>query len=229
MQFGPSLCKRNLQGLVEGTGWNEFIELNRMAFGPNLPRNSESRALGVALRMLRANAPHLRWVVSFADGAQCGDGTIYRAAGFLLTQIKPNRSLLRFPGGEIIAGPTLACQGPKGGNRQKARALQAINRLSVTECAATVQAGSASLKPYLDAGAEFIPGFQLRYVYCLDPTARERLTCPVLPYSAIGAAGAYMYLGKPRVGSADSGTPGTTRKGLCDGTPTLHPEGAVHA
>ena len=27
MQFGPSLDKRKIQGLVSGTGWNEFIEL----------------------------------------------------------------------------------------------------------------------------------------------------------------------------------------------------------
>lgn len=32
MQFGPSLDKRKIQGLVAGTLWNEFIELNRMAF-----------------------------------------------------------------------------------------------------------------------------------------------------------------------------------------------------
>ena len=43
MQFGPSLDKRKLQGLVDGTLWNEFIELNRLAFTDNLPRNSESQ------------------------------------------------------------------------------------------------------------------------------------------------------------------------------------------
>jgi len=32
MQFGPSLDKSKIIGLVEGTGWNEFLELNRMAF-----------------------------------------------------------------------------------------------------------------------------------------------------------------------------------------------------
>ena len=32
MQFGPSLDKRKIQGLVSGTKWHEFLELNRMAF-----------------------------------------------------------------------------------------------------------------------------------------------------------------------------------------------------
>src|SRR5574343_765986 len=49
MQFGPSLDKRKVQGLVSGTKWHEFIELNRMAFTDALPRNSESRAIAVAM------------------------------------------------------------------------------------------------------------------------------------------------------------------------------------
>ncbi len=48
MQFGPSLDKRKIQGLVRDTSWNGFIELNRMAFADWLPRNSESRAISVA-------------------------------------------------------------------------------------------------------------------------------------------------------------------------------------
>jgi len=39
MQFGPSLDKRKMLGLVKGTLWNEFLELNRMAFADWLPRN----------------------------------------------------------------------------------------------------------------------------------------------------------------------------------------------
>ena len=90
MQFGPPMLKLKMIKLVDNTGWNDFIELNRMAFDPWLPKNSESRAIAVALRLIRKNNPHIKWVVSFADGIQCGDGTIYRAAGFILTQIKKN-------------------------------------------------------------------------------------------------------------------------------------------
>ena len=107
MSFGPSTRKELLVGLVEGTGWNEFIELNRMAFDEALPRNSESRCLAVAMRLLRRNAPHLKWVVSFADGCSCGDGTIYRASGFVLTQIKRNASMLALPDGTKVHKLTL--------------------------------------------------------------------------------------------------------------------------
>jgi hypothetical protein len=68
--------------LVHGTKWNEFIELNRMAFSEFLPKNSESRAIAIAIKLIKKKAPHIKWIISFADGTQCGDGTIYRAAGF---------------------------------------------------------------------------------------------------------------------------------------------------
>jgi hypothetical protein len=97
MQFGPSLDKKKTQTLVSGTAWNAFIELNRMAFSEALPKNSESRAIGVALRHIRKNAKHIDWVISFADASQCGDGTIYRASGFVLTGIKKNSGLRRNP------------------------------------------------------------------------------------------------------------------------------------
>lgn len=93
LQFGPSLDKSKVIGLVEGTGWNEFCELNRMAFDDKLPRNSESYCIGKALRLIKQKAPHIKWVISFADGCSCGDGTIYRASNFVLTQIKKNTSM----------------------------------------------------------------------------------------------------------------------------------------
>lgn len=97
LQFGPSLDKRKLIGLVSGTGWNEFIELNRMAFTDKLPRNSESRAIAISMKLLRKYTPKIKWVISFADATQCGDGTIYRASGFILTSIKPNQQLYTLP------------------------------------------------------------------------------------------------------------------------------------
>jgi len=172
MQFGPSLDKRKLIGLVEGTLWNEFIELNRMAFTDVLPRNSESRALGVAFRMLRKHAPQLKWVVTFADATQCGDGTIYRAAGFVLTGIKRNGQILNWDG-KLIAKKTLDnLNYPRPNGKYYSRVL--------------LESGEATA----------LPGFQLRYIYFLDRDCRALLTVPELPYSAIGEAGAGMYRGE---------------------------------
>lgn len=93
MSYGHSINKKGTMKLVAGTGWNEFIELNRMAFDNVLPKNSESRCIAISLRLLKKHAPHIKWVVSFADATQCGDGTIYRASNFVLTDIRKNEAL----------------------------------------------------------------------------------------------------------------------------------------
>lgn len=108
MSFGPSMDKRKILGLVEtenkteATKWNEFVELNRMAFDDYLPRNSESRCLSIAFRLIKKNAPHIKFIISFSDATASGDGTIYRASGFKLTQIRENKSIIVMPDGERI-------------------------------------------------------------------------------------------------------------------------------
>jgi hypothetical protein len=219
MQFGPPLDKSKVIGLVSGTGWNELLELNRMAFGPALPRNSESRALAITFRMMRKLAPSIKWILSFADGTLCGDGTIYRAAGFLLTGIKKNNQIWQLPNGEpvikssmeshanqrnsLISRTSMTAQGGKGADKQK---REIINRVTSTKGNAIAETGGASMKPFIEAGARPLPGFQLRYIYFLDQSYRERLTVPVLPFSAIAEHGATMYKGQTRAGSSDSGT-----------------------
>lgn len=93
MQFGPPINKKGTINIVADTKWNGMIELNRMAFSERLPRNSESRAMAVAFKIIKKNYPHIEWIVSFSDATQCGDGTIYRAAGFVLTDIRRSDAL----------------------------------------------------------------------------------------------------------------------------------------
>lgn len=195
MQFGPSIDKRKSVGLVTGTGWNEFFELHRLAFTDRLPRNSESRAISIAMRLLRKHAPHIKWVLSYADATQCGDGTIYRASGFDLIGIRRNQSMYRMPDGEVICKIVLepGFSPNAGQNSVKAR---------------YGKTGSEPSTAFLRRiGAEPIPGFQLKYIFFLDPEARAGLTVPVLPFDAIAEAGASMYRGNTRAGGADSGTP----------------------
>ena len=114
MSFGPTTDKRKVLGLVQGTPWNGMLELNRMAFDDCLPRNSESRCISLAMKLLKKNAPHVKWVLSFADGCQCGDGTIYRASNFILTGIKQNNTLRRTENGEVIHSITAYHHGTQG-------------------------------------------------------------------------------------------------------------------
>jgi len=180
MQFGPPTMKTNMLSLVSDTPWNGMLELNRMAFSENLPRNSESRAISIAIKLIKRHYPHIQWILSFADATQCGDGTIYRASGFVLTKITENKSLLKMPSGEIVAKITLS----KG-----AYALAHNGRAGTPK------------------EAKALSGFQMRYIYFIHPTARSRLTVPEIPFYAIAEAGAKMYKGKRGVGSSEGAAP----------------------
>ena len=187
MQFGPSLDKRKIQGLVNDTQWHEFTELNRLAFTDNLPRNSESRALAIAIKLLRKHAPQLKWCVTFADGTQCGDGTIYRAAGFVLTGIKENENIGLLPSGLVVHKMTL-----------ESNPLQTHDYLN-GKSYSSITHGKNDWQSFLKyVYGKSMTGFQLRYIYFIDPSYRAKLTVPELPYSEIEKRGAGMYKGKPR-------------------------------
>ena len=221
MQFGPSLDKRKMLGLVTGTKWNEFLELNRMAFADWIPRNGESRCIGYAMRFIRKHYPWIKWVVSFADGTQCGDGTIYRASGFVLTAVNEHTEAYRLPNGESVQACTL---------RQSGYTAWLKPYMSEAQFNAIRNGATASGRIMRAIGATKLTGFQLRYIYFLDPTARDRLTVPILPFSEIDRRGAGMYKGKQRqqsrAGSIASDAPAIhAGEGGSTPTPALHPDG----
>lgn len=190
LQFGCSLDKRKIQGLVSGTGWNEFLELNRMAFSDKLPRNSESRAIAICMKLLKKYAPHVKWVISFADATQCGDGTIYRASGFVLTGIKKNTQIWVSCDGARFSRTSLT------DGRSKSEQRKAVSRVSLTKGKHVLQNGGASMQQYIDAGFTPLDGYQLRYIYFIDKSYKGNLTVPILPFSEIDKMGARMYKGK---------------------------------
>jgi hypothetical protein len=167
LSYGTSMDKRKILPLVENTLWNEMLELNRMAFDEYLPKYSESRCIAITIKLLKKNAPHIKWILSYSDATQCGDGTIYRASGFYLTGIKENKTILEW-NGKIIADKTL--------NNSNYKKL-----------------GMSAGKAKKD-GAKALDGNQLRYIYLIDKTCK--ITTPVLPFSKIDELGAGMYKGK---------------------------------
>ena len=167
LSYGTSMDKRKVLPLVEPTLWNEMLELNRMAFDDYLPSNSESRCIAISIKLIKKNAPHIKWILSYSDGTQCGDGTIYRASGFQLTGLKENKTILEW-NGKIIADKTL-----NNSNYKKIG----------------LSAGAAKKQ-----GAKPLLGYQLRYIYLIDKTCK--ITVPILPFSKIDEMGAGMYKGK---------------------------------
>jgi hypothetical protein len=203
MSFGSPLDKRKVLPLVEGTKWNEMVELNRMAFDEHLPKNSESRCIAIAIKLFRRNAPHVKWILSFADGTQCGDGTIYRASGFALTSIKDNSSLLSFPSGDIIAAMTLEANFTLPIVKKQSEYMGIPHKYRTRT-------------GWIELGAKKLKGFQLRYIYLIDKTCK--ITVPILPFSAIDEAGARMYKGK-RPGSEVASRP-ASQLGIGGASPT---------
>lgn len=171
MSFGASMDKNKTCALVKNTPFNDFLELNRMAFGDLLPRNSESRCTSVAIRLIKKHYPNIKWIISFADGCQCGDGTIYRASGFKLTSIKKNTQIMEFPDGTRVARKSLDNANHIGKNGRY---------------------GSAIAK---EMGAKFIDGYQLRYIYFIDKSKEKDLTVPILSFNMIDKMNARMYKG----------------------------------
>ena len=221
MSFGSPLDKRKVLPLVKGTLWNEMLELNRMAFDDILPKNSESRAISIAMKLIRKNAPHIKWVLSFADGTQCGDGTIYRASGFVLTSIKVNNQIWEAPTGEVFNDTSIRpgigsvqtrnkaysvfarTSLTDGRSKQQQRAAVAVvSRTTATKGSNILETGASSMKFFKDAGWKPKEGYQLRYIYLIDKTAQ--LTVPIIPFSEIERCGAGMYKGQKRAASIDS-------------------------
>jgi len=167
MQYGSPFMKTKVLPLVENTNWNEMLELNRMAFDNYLPKYSESRCIAISIKLIKKNAPQIKWILSFADGTQCGDGTIYRASGFVLTSVKENNSIIKLLNGDIVASMTYT----KGKNILK-------------------QGGRAGIPK----DAEKLNGNMFRYIYLIDKTCK--ITVPILPFSEIDKQGAGMYKGK---------------------------------
>ena len=185
MSYGPSLDKSKIIGLVAGTGWNEFLELNRMAFDSVLPRNSESRAISQSIKLIKKNAPQVKWIISFADACSCGDGTIYRASNFVLTGIKENLNLCELPDGTRVHKMTLASN-PTSPRKE----LGGRTFFDIT-------GGKYNFMDYVRAAsANVLQGYQLRYMYFIDKEARTRLTVPEIPFSKIDELDAGMYRGE---------------------------------
>lgn len=164
MSYGPPADKSKVIGLVDGTEWYGMLELNRMAFDEYLPRNSESYCISKSIKLIKKHAPQVKWILSFADGCQCGDGTIYRASNFVLTGIKKNSTIRVDADGNTFSNLTYNAHKP-------------------------------NQKQYLE-DSTLLDGYQLRYIYFIDKSYRQRLTVPEIPFSKIDEIGAGMYKGQ---------------------------------
>jgi hypothetical protein len=159
-----------------------------MAFDEYLPKYSESRCIAISIKLIKKNAPHIKWILSFSDSCQCGDGTIYRASGFILTQIKksendlwelPNELSYLSKGKPTVHRITIQC----GTSLISKWVLNKYNRFTIP---------LEQLQK--ENGGKLQCGNQLRYILLIDKSCK--ITVPILPFSKIDEMKAGMYKGK---------------------------------
>ena len=185
------LFRSKVINLVQGALWNEMLELDRMAFNDYLPKNSESRCISIGIKLIKKNAPHIKWILSYSDATKCGDGTIYRASGFMLTQINKNTTIWETPSGLMFAGTSMTA---KGKNASPLKVKEVKEDLYKSTGIWVKETGASSMKGFRELGCKPIVGFQNRYIYLIDKTCK--ITVPILPFSKIDELGAGMYKGK---------------------------------
>ena len=146
---------KNGHRLVKDAGPDDVITLTRFWLDDALPRNSESRVLGIVLRSLRRHTS-LRFVLTYADPSADHVGTVYMAGGWMYVGLSEATPLYDLGDGVARHSRTVA------------HAL-----------------GTHSLKHFARHGVEVrvVPQARKhRYVYLLDPTVRNQLLVPVLPF-----------------------------------------------
>ena len=141
--------------LVGGATTHDTLTLARLWLADELSANSESRVLGLLVRLLRRHTA-VRFLVSYADPAAGHVGTVYQAAGWLNTGTSEAQPLMSLDGGPP-------------------RHTRSIASVAGTHSAAFFrQQGMA---------VELVPTIpKHRYLVFVDPTWRDRLRAPVLPY-----------------------------------------------
>jgi len=138
------------------------------------------------MKLLKKQAPHIEWVVSYADGAQCGDGSIYRATGFYLVDIKKNTSMWKMPNGDVVCSIVFNPGFSPNSKNDQSKKYGKVGEFSTWPATRFLN----------KIGASPVPGFQLKYVYFLNESAKKRLTVPILHFSKIDEMGAGMYRGE---------------------------------
>ena len=83
MQWGYALNPNSGRRVVHNTANREYMELNRLWIHDKMPKNTESRVISYALKLIKLLHPQVQWVQSFAD-ERCGRaGVVYQASNFL--------------------------------------------------------------------------------------------------------------------------------------------------
>lgn len=82
LQFGYLFNPTYHDKIVEGGSSENAMELNRMWLDDIAPKNSESKAISYAIKVVKKRFPKVKWIQSFADERCGGFGIVYQACSF---------------------------------------------------------------------------------------------------------------------------------------------------
>ena len=142
-------------GLVNGATPEDCITLTRLWLEDDLPRNSESRVIGILLQSLQKETS-LKFVLAYSDPAAGHLGTIYQATNWVYTGLSSATPLYDIGDGILHHSRSLAHG--LGTHSIRYLASQGISVKTVPQMA------------------------KHRYIYFLDQSWRSRLMVPVLSY-----------------------------------------------
>ncbi len=148
---GPTHAYR----LVDGAAPNDCVTLTRLWLSDELPKNSESRVLGIALRSLR-KATSFKFVLTYADPNAEHVGTIYQATNWIYIGESQAMPLLDF--GDGIGRHTRSVAHDYGTHSLKHFEKHGMTVKKIPQAA------------------------KHRYVYFLNKSWRSRLNPEQLPY-----------------------------------------------
>jgi hypothetical protein len=167
MSFGTVLNNRLLGVMTFGVGPfygyklvnhatpDDVVTLTRLWLSDELPKNCESKVLGIALRSLKRDTS-LKFVLAYSDPAVGHLGIIYQATNWHYTGLSSAVPLYDIGDGTLHHSRSLAQQ--LGSHSIRYLTLQGINAKAVPQSA------------------------KHRYIYFLDDSWQSRLAVPVLPY-----------------------------------------------
>jgi len=145
----------NAYSLVYQAKPEDCLVLTRLWLSDELPRNSESKVIGVVIRALKQNT-RIKFMVSYSDPTQGHVGTIYQATNWLYTGLSEAMPLYDLGDGKTRQSRSLAHG-----------------------------FGTHSVKHLVNSGINvtLIPqSSKYRYVYFVDTSWQTRLKPDVLPY-----------------------------------------------
>jgi hypothetical protein len=145
----------NANLLLDGASPDDCLTLTRLWLSDELPKNGESRFLGVSLRALKKHTD-LKFLLAYADPSQGHVGTIYQATGWLYTGLSQATPLYDIGDGRQHHSRSL-------GHVFGSHGLAHLRRQGV----------QVRLVPQRA---------KHRYIYLLHPSWRSRVRAPVLPY-----------------------------------------------